>query len=90
MVKWKCPTTNIVSCRYRSMEMSARNRPVSPPTPKTNTVASAKSMGVSKRIDPRQSVSTQFSTTTIEGALISSVKSMKPSPSSGLMPVMNM
>ena len=72
------------------MEISARNSPVSPPTPKTNTVASAKSMGVSKRMDARQSVSAQFSTTTIDGALMRSVKSMNPSPSSGLMPVMNM
>ena len=90
MVKWKWPTTNIVSCRYRSIEMSARNSPVRPPTPKTNTVASAKSMGVSNRIDARHNVITQFRTINIDGALMSSVKSMNPSPSSGLIPVMNM
>ena len=49
------------------MLMSPRKSPVSPPTPKTNTVPSANSIGVSKRIEPFQTVSTQFSTTTIDG-----------------------
>ena len=58
--------------------------------PKTKTVASAKSMGVVRRFEPPQTVKIQFSTMSIAGTLMRRVKSMKPWPSSGLIPVMNM
>src|ERR1041385_1043918 len=45
-----------VSCRCRSLTLKPRGRPVRPPMPNIGRNASAKSIGVLKRIEPPHSV----------------------------------
>ena len=70
--------------------MSARNRPVSPPTPKTKSTPSANSIGTVSRMAPFHSVCSQLRKSIIAGAEMSSVSTMKAWPSSGLSDVTNM
>ncbi len=86
MVRWKWPTTHMVSCRYVSVEMVPRNRPVSPPSPKTKTVPSANSMGTVNCTEPCHNVRSQFTKSTTAGKLMANVNTSKSSPSIGLMP----
>ena len=51
---------------------------------------SANSIGVVMRAAPRQIVCSQLRNSSSAGTVMISVSSMKLSPSSGLMPVMNM
>ncbi len=90
MIRWKWPTTKYVSCRYMSATTSARYRPVKPPTPNVNTIPRQNSIGVLNRMAPRQSVPSQFSTSSAVGTEMIMVSTMKLSPSSGLSPVVNM
>ena len=72
------------------MATAPRYRPVSPPKPKTKTIPRAKSIGVVRRIEPFQMVRSQLRNSSSAGKLMIRVSTMKPWPSSGLSPVMNM
>src|SRR5216683_3528146 len=90
MVRWKWPTTHMVSCKYKSVAMVPRYSPVKPPKPKTKTVPSAKSIGLVNRLEPFQIVWSQLRKRISAGTEMISVRTMKPFPSSGFIPVTNM
>ena len=67
-----------------------RKTPVRPPVTNSETMASAKSMGVWKRILAFHNVASQLKTLTAEGIAMARVVVTKTLPRNGLMPLKNM
>src|SRR3989338_1511570 len=80
----------MVSCKYRSTAWVAEKMPVSPPITNIETKASAWSIGVVKRMEPRQSVPSQLNVLIADGTAIMIVEIMKLVPNAGFIPLVNM